>query len=106
MTSIISFPANHSEIVKCLVLCGADLNSLNKDGFKPVELANFHTESWEILQDAGRGYKPELEEVVDLPIIPEHALNPTKKAKKSSGKKKGKKGKKGKSGKKGKKKKK
>ena len=94
-------PGRHSELVKLLILNGAKLDSKNTSNLRPIDLATYRTETWNILHNAKRGDMPELEKWSEVPIIPDFALLATgKKKRKGTGKKKGKKGGKKKKGKK------
>ncbi|KAL5011832.1 hypothetical protein ScPMuIL_010383 [Solemya velum] len=85
---------DHSETIKHLVLAGAKLDVRTRSGVEPIDLTKYNSISREILSDAKRGDMPELEEFIELPEIPGHAIPDGSKKKASKGKKKGGKGKK------------
>lgn len=87
----------HNEIIKHLILNKASLEPCTSSGLKPLDFIPHESELWFIFTDALKGEMPELEEILDVPDIPEYSLPDGAAPKK--GKKKGKKG--GKKGKKG-----
>ncbi|XP_064650184.1 ankyrin repeat domain-containing protein 54-like [Lineus longissimus] len=84
--------ANHTETVKHLILGGADMKTKTRDGYQPADLVSHDKESWQILHNAKLGDLPEIEDINELPFVPDYSI-PGAKPKKEKGKK-GKKGKK------------
>lgn len=83
----------HTEVAKHLIINGATLDARTSTGLTPMDFLKHESELWNIINDALRGYLPEIEEIPDVPEIPDYALPEGAAPKK--GKKKGKKGKKG-----------
>ena len=92
--------------MKLLIFHGASLDVKNQSGLKPIDYLPHYSENREIFVDAENGIKPEIEEVSEVPVIPDYAIGAGEKKKKKKTGKKGKKGKKGGKKKGGKKKKK
>ncbi len=65
-------------------------------GLQPIDFTTYYSATWEVLNAALMGQMPELEQISDIPIVPDYAIanGEAKKKRKKSGKK-GKKGKKG-----------
>ena len=92
---------NHTDVVKLLILHGGNLDVQNKSGLRPIDVAGYHADSWRVLREADQGVSPVIEEVSDVPHIPEFAIaagsakkKKKKKGSKKAGNKKGKKKKK------------
>ncbi|KAK3087053.1 hypothetical protein FSP39_001051 [Pinctada imbricata] len=91
----------HINCVKHLLLGGAKLTNMTTSGITPMDIAKFGSPAWEIMNDFKKGEMPEIEEVNDVPEIPDYSIGGEgKKKKKGKGKKKGGKGGKKKGGKK------
>ncbi|KAL3315453.1 hypothetical protein Ciccas_005919 [Cichlidogyrus casuarinus] len=99
--------ADHPRIVRLLLMMGAKIDAMTANHLKPIDYTRFNSETWKILYQAATGEMPrydDLLEPLNVPFVPDQALNIAKSALNAKTDKKGKKGKKG--GKKGKKKKK
>ena len=66
---IFLFPDNHTEIVKLLVLAGADLKFKNKDGRIALDYAAYNSETREVLKDAATGDLPEIEDYSEVCLL-------------------------------------
>ena len=88
--------------VKRLLIGGAKLNLATTSGITPMDITKHGSDVWEVMNDAKKGDLPEIDEVNDVPEIPDHSIGGEGKKKKKGkgGKKKGAKGGKKKGGKK------
>ena len=73
------------------------MDAENRENVRPIDLTPYNSETWGILHEASAGEMPELEEICEVPIVPDYAIaGGTTKKKKKGGKRKKGKGKKGK----------